>query len=382
MADPAENIIARPLLKRITNDPNGLHRVLIDVDPSEVTLAKAYERVRDLIEQARAEQARESVDRTEQHIFSNEADGRPSISARLQGKVIQRIVALDQEGPRPPGPLISSVRRDLDDGRRFNPDNMVRTVISIPMLQMIEADEDATQSVLIELNIDYWGGRPRAKERVRNLISTAITMTAIMEGSRDDQFISDWKTDTSEQYVYAKLSGTTIRRLVELDQEGQPEGRAIYHIWPDFKVRAQIWRSVATVKADACRRSFDTRGRGIVWAIFDSGIDGKHAHFIKQSNLTLPSGLAHIDFMRPKPVEVPADQLTDDYGHGTHVAGIIAGELTDDYKAISLARERDQDGKISYEAHPVDEPVMGMAPECKLLSYRCWTRMAKAMSAL
>jgi subtilisin family serine protease len=370
MADPAENIIARPLLKRITNDPNGLHRVLIDVDPSEVTLAKAYERVRDLIEQARAEQARESVDRTEQHIFSNEADGRPSISARLQGKVIQRIVALDQEGPRPPGPLISSVRRDLDDGRRFNPDNMVRTVISIPMLQMIEADEDATQSVLIELNIDYWGGRPRAKERVRNLISTAITMTAIMEGSRDDQFISDWKTDTSEQYVYAKLSGTTIRRLVELDQEGQPEGRAIYHIWPDFKVRAQIWRSVATVKADACRRSFDTRGRGIVWAIFDSGIDGKHAHFIKQSNLTLPSGLAHIDFMRPKPVEVPADQLTDDYGHGTHVAGIIAGELTDDYKAISLARERDQDGKISYEAHPVDEPVMGMAPECRLLSYK------------
>ena len=370
MADSAENIIGRPLLRRITNDPDGLHRVIIDIDSSQVTLAKAYERIRDLIEQARAEQARESVDRTEQHIFSNEADGRPSISARLQGKVIQRIVALDQEGPRPPGPLISSVRRDLDDGRRFNPDNMVRTVISIPMLQMIEADEDATQSVLIELNIDYWGGRPRAKERVRNLISTAITMTAIMEGSRDDQFISDWKTDTSEQYVYAKLSGTTIRRLVELDQEGQPEGRAIYHIWPDFKVRAQIWRSVATVKADACRRSFDTRGRGIVWAIFDSGIDGKHAHFIKQSNLTLPSGLAHIDFMRPKPVEVPADQLTDDYGHGTHVAGIIAGELTDDYKAISLARERDQDGKISYEAHPVDEPVMGMAPECKLLSYK------------
>lgn len=369
MADPVENNIAFSLMQRIRRDPAGLHRVVIELDTKKLDAQKMTPGAACAQVVALIKQLLESADRTEQHVLSIETDDQPCVKARLQGKVIQELVKLDQA---PPGPLISLVRRDVDDGRYFNPDNLVRTVISVPMLEEIEADEDKLQSVLIELNVNYSGGRPQAKERVRNLISTAITITAIMEGSRDDQFISDWKTDTSEQYVYAKLSGTTIRKLVELDQEEHPGGRAIYHIWPDFRVRAQIWRSVGTVKADACRRSFATVGRGIVWAIFDSGVDGKHPHFIKHANLVLPNGLTHIDFTGPKPVEFAADQLTDEYGHGTHVAGIIAGELAEGYKAFSLSRERDQNGKISYNAIPVrdDDLVMGVVPECKLLSYR------------
>jgi serine protease AprX len=379
MADPVENIIAKALRKRIDNDPTGLHRVVIDIDTSEVTLAKAYERVRDLIERARAEQSEKSGDRTEQHIFSSEADGRPYITARLQGKVIQGIVALDQE--RPPGPLISSVRRDLDDGRRFNPDNMIRTAISIPMLEKIEADEEAPQSVLIELNINFSGGRSEAKKQVRVLIMKA---TGIGDPEIDDpkapQRISKWKTDTSEQYVYARLKGITICEIARLDQgmesedgKSKPQNqRAIYHIWPDFTLRAQIWRSGATVKADACRRSFDTLGKGIVWAVFDSGIDPNHPHFEKHQNLVLPSGLTHMDFTGSSADPVPLEKLSDDYGHGTHVAGIIAGELGDEYRAVSLAREKDQTGKISCEGHVVadDNEVMGVAPECTLLSYK------------
>src|SRR5271165_1800589 len=338
MADPVENIIAKSLLKQIRADSTGLHRVVIDLDTRKAppdARAQVFASIGRLLE---------SPERTEQHIFSKEEDGQPYIKARLQAKVIQDLVELDQK--RPDGPLISFVRRDADDGRYFNPDNMIRTVISVPMLDKIDADEDKVQSVLVELNINYSGGRPQAKDRVAKLIEDAIKDC---KDSAEQELISEWKTNTSEQYVYAKLKGKTIRRLAELDQQARPEAdqdqdkdwRAIYHIWPDFIVRAQIWRSVATVKADACRRSFDTQGRGIVWAIFDSGIDGKHPHFIKHSNLILPSGLSHIDFMGQKPVALTADQLTDNYGHGTHVAGIIAGELTEDYKAVSLAREKD-----------------------------------------
>ncbi|HWF48577.1 MAG TPA: S8 family peptidase [Bryobacteraceae bacterium] len=374
-------IIAGPLAKRIKRDETALHRIVIALDTKKMTAGAASARVAALVRQAL-----ENADRTEQHILSAGDDIHPYIRARLQGKVIEALVKLDQESPDPPGPVISEVRTDVDDERYFNPDDMVRSVISLPMLSRIEADEDMLQNVLIEVNVNYALGRPQAKERVKQLVGSAI------EGgdpTDEGQFVSDWKSDTSEQYVYAKLTGKAIRKLVELDKEEsnkreqedkeqqkeqgekrKRDWRLLYHIWPDFKIRAQVWKSAATVKADACRRSFATTGRGIVWAIFDSGIDGLHPHFKKHLNLELPSGLTHMDFTGANPVLVAGADLADEYGHGTHVAGIIAGELSADYQALSLTREKDQEGRISYKEDPVAATVMGVAPECTLLSYR------------
>jgi len=53
----------------------------------------------------------------------------------------------------------------------------------------------------------------------------------------------------------------------------------IYKLWPDFKVKALMNRSIATVKADAAYRSYSATGLGITWAVIDSGIDGTHPHF-------------------------------------------------------------------------------------------------------
>jgi subtilisin family serine protease len=374
MPDPAESIIAEPLLKRIRTDDDALYRVLIELNVSKTTAGGAYSRLAALVEDAL-----KNADRTEQHLLSRGPHGQ--VRARLQGKVIRAIVAADQASPDPPGPVILSVRSDAEESRYFNPDDMLRSVISVPMLRRMEEDDNELQSVMIEVNVNYAGGRPGAKNQVKKMVLEAIT--ALGPGG-DVQFISDWKTETSEQYVYARLTGKVIRAIVERDQVQQPsldtrggtgqqpdqDWHAIYHVWLDFRVRAQVWRSTATVKADACRRSFATTGRGIVWAIFDSGIDGTHKHFAKHSNLTLPSGLTHMDFTGPQPVTLGPDRLTDEYGHGTHVAGIIGGELSSDYTPVSLSRERDQNGKISYKAERVTAAVIGVAPECTLLSYR------------
>ncbi len=84
-------------------------------------------------------------------------------------------------------------------------------------------------------------------------------------------------------------------------------------------------RSVSTVMADVACKLFGSSGRGIVWAVVDSGIDGTHPHFRRHGNLELPSPLAHHDFTVLKGEGEP---LVDRYGHGTHVAGTIAGEIT------------------------------------------------------
>jgi hypothetical protein len=65
--------------------------------------------------------------------------------------------------------------------------------------------------------------------------------------------------------------------------------RAIYKLWPDFPVQSQIYRSVATVKADAAFKSFGAAGAGIVWAVIDSGIDKNHQHFDVESGHALLS---------------------------------------------------------------------------------------------
>lgn len=79
-----------------------------------------------------------------------------------------------------------------------------------------------------------------------------------------------------------------------------------------------------------------TKGKGVVVAVIDSGIDGQHPEF--QGQL-----LKGMDFTGKTPV---AGGDTDGYGHGTHVAGVIG------------ARQGNGEG------------ISGVAPDCKLLPVR------------
>lgn len=207
--------------------------------------------------------------------------------------------------------------------------------------------------VVIDVNLNYPGGRLEAVRRTTRLIGE------IGEGSDTDSP----PQDGGGQYVVAELTPMAIRRLAELDRESTDSpGRAIFHIWPDFEVRALLDKSVATVKADAARTAFAASGIGICWAVLDTGVDVGHPHFSTYKNLD--GGLEHLDFTGS------GDGSHDANGHGTHVAGIIAGTVQlEPPRANAVRFERDENNKVGQRTWKL-AALSGIAPQCKLVSYK------------
>ncbi|HWN24123.1 MAG TPA: hypothetical protein VNN16_03365, partial [Candidatus Sulfotelmatobacter sp.] len=213
----------------------------------------------------------------------------------------------------------SDRRGEEEDGiKRFNPRILDRSVIAIPLLEEINKDDNEVHAVIIDANLDYDEGRDAGRKWIREAIKNAI---AIIAPSDEKQGVREKKSDLSNQYIFARLSGKVIRELVRLDVERagsvaktakkprQPKKRgkasvqsaalyrfrSIYRIWPDFKISPCITKSLATVKADAAQTSFCAHGADITWAIMDSGIDANHPHFALHGNVD-PASPLHADF--------------------------------------------------------------------------------------
>jgi len=161
----------------------------------------------------------------------------------------------------------------------------------------------------------------------------------------------------SQFYVFAKLPSEKIEELAS------QHGDLIDHIWKDQKCHAHLLDSAKTLKATACWKSFEAFGDGITWAVMDTGVDATHPHFSQYGNL---SNNLSKDFSNSN-LPGAEDPLKDRNGHGTHVAGIIAGAFKSD------------DGKppqalLKSEAGPHLETLRGfpsgIAPQCRLFSVK------------
>jgi serine protease AprX len=247
----------------------------------------------------------------------------------------------------------------------FLPRVLDRTVIAIPLLDAFERAGAAHKvfDIIIDLNLEYRDGLEGARARVEAMIEeVARGRRAPGAGRGQGQIAGE-----GNQYDFTSLDSDAVRELVRRDagRNKQKTERAIYHIWPDFKLKSLINKSISTVKADAAHNAFAATGSGIVWAVVDSGIDGSHPHFRKHANLDLPEPLKHRDFTSTK--EQP---LVDAYGHGTHVAGIIAGEMTRGRTPIfATTRHRNEKG-VPTEVRWKLDSIAGMAPGCKLMSLK------------
>jgi subtilisin family serine protease len=257
-----------------------------------------------------------------------------------------------------------------------------------PAARPIEAILPSRFEIIIDLNLEHPGGREAARTWVLQRLPVARDHAGVRDSG---QQVHVEKSRNAHQYLFARLEARAIQELVRLDmlqataaaEERRASThdpklraaieparyRAIYHIWPDFEISACINRSIATVKADAAQISFSARGNGIVWAVADSGIDHTHQHFTRHSNID-PKSQWHRDFTDS------GDPFFDENGHGTHVAGILAGEwrvpadTPENQRPLAVSRYRKSDSKdIEYQQTRLDH-ISGMAPECRLVSLK------------
>ncbi len=179
--------------------------------------------------------------------------------------------------------------------------------------------------------------------------------------------------DATHPYFFASMTAPQILAMLAADDELARRSRlrtVVSRIWQDHVVTAQIVDSVPAVKGDAAHTSFVALGTNIVWAVIDSGVE-QHPHFQTHGNLLLPDGLSHRDYCGDVPIDVAINALKDEFGHGTHVAGIIAGEWGGPEPPLAATQIR-VEGKhqVAYESTSLAGKVSGVAPKCKILSMR------------
>jgi hypothetical protein len=272
---------------------------------------------------------------------------------------------------------VAAERRQIDQRRDMRL-NMMRSIVTEPLLSQVRQHPAAKFDVIIAVNELFEGGIERALAEVKRRATA-------------------WKIryETISHYCFACLTGEQVLELAEearnLIKKHGRRASVIYRIWEDSDVSATLTRSLVTVKADAAQRAFAARGENIVWAVLDSGIQRDHPHFDSANTLfgpirTLdcPAPIVHRDYTPDGRARQAADAdgappaahgsaLEDELGHGTHVAGIIAGcweSKTPDGEPVAGTEMRDESTDEPIVGREKLRRVSGMAPLCKIVSLK------------
>jgi subtilisin family serine protease len=187
------------------------------------------------------------------------------------------------------------------------------------------------------------GAGDPASARTLNDLSTAVQrqleQIIIAGGDKPE----DAKIDTLRHFVVAKLT-----RLEAETMRSYYDDLKITGLWRNAKKKALITDSTHTVQARPANIGYGAQGKRIGWAVLDTGIAAAHPHFDKHANV-----IRQFDCTgggAPKQLDPDDTRFgnLDGNGHGTHVAGIIGGEL------------ELKDGTL----------VAGMAPQCSLYGFK------------
>jgi subtilisin family serine protease len=253
----------------------------------------------------------------------------------------------------------------------------VPKLLAEPLSKIVAgAPSDAAHHVIIEINLSDPAGPRQARSKVLDLIRTVLTPQAALHALRRNQI-----EEPTHPYVFAELTISQLEAVLAEDGRQTREAaadnvahrtkRSIFHVWDSPLVQPLTTKSIRTVKADAAQSAYSASGEGIVWAVLDSGVDKHHPHFGRWNNTDLDLPLKHGSFADG---EEQDDPLVDVFGHGTHVAGIIAGEPQPEVVPVAAMSSVDERGTaLEYHLDPAPA-IRGMAPKCKIMSLRVLKR--------
>lgn len=226
-----------------------------------------------------------------------------------------------------------AVRETVDLGL-FQP--VSRFVIARDVSKAIERAPSASRhEVLIELS--EVGDGPSDLDALRQTIVEQIRSVSLETPERETEL----HIEELKRFVAARLTREEIETLAS---RHSGTGKALRRIWKNAEKRALIEASTNTLQVRPAHQAYHAFGQGIGWAVLDTGVNAAHPHFALHENIATQWDCTQRGKL------VPGGTANDGNGHGTHVAGIIAGSLEVGKKA--------------------PRTLAGMAPKSKLHVYK------------
>lgn len=276
----------------------------------------------------------------------------PALDGEFAGGSIEDLMVANPEGPEDPHAATGYLRTveargavRAATGSAFG-QALAPFVLAGDLVEDIEnASREERHPVLIQLAAD----RPDPGGRVTGLDEVAAAVEEEIGALLRRQEIppEQAQLDRMRRFLAARLTRAELEAL-----RSRFKGLRIEGIWRDAVKRALINRSTHTVQAHPANLAYGAMGERIGWAVLDTGIAAGHPHFARHGTV-----VAQWDCTgQGAPVRLEPGQAgfagLDANGHGTHVAGIIAGE--------SLVQDP-RDGEVR---------MAGMAPRCRLFGFK------------
>lgn len=217
-----------------------------------------------------------------------------------------------------------------------------QSVIAKDLVEEIESGLDGERyHTLIQLSRPDKRGEAgdlrKTSENIRREIEKMVTAAK--------EKVANAEIDELKRYIAARLTRGEIERL-----RSRFSDLAIERVWKDAAKRALIYKSTHTVQAHTANIGYAATGSGVCWAVLDTGIRGDHPHFGEFENIERQWDCTG----RGPAVELAGADRLDRNGHGTHVAGAIAGSF----------KTRVKPGDT------IEEEFKGMAPRTKIYGFK------------
>ena len=228
--------------------------------------------------------------------------------------------------------------KEATDTALFQP--VAPFVIARDVVRHLESSSNEFRhKVLIELSDPSESGAASLDNARRNVVTNLVEISGLAEDNED------LCIEPLQRFVAARLTRTETETLANRLAQPGVQGRVLRRIWRNARKHALLDTSVHTVQAHPAHVAYMAHGADVSWAVLDSGIVERHPHFNMHGNIRS----LHDCTSRGAPKEGSAE---DEHGHGTHVAGIIAGAF------------RKSDGSL----------LSGIAPKAGLHIYKVLNR--------